>query len=205
MNCTVATVLARTAASAVPCAPRAPTPGAQALCQKLAASIGEQDNTSELISKVITALQHLIIGDVRATGLFVLDGLVRFKRTEIKARPTEYAYNAYYGKVILRTAKGAHRRVYGRAPWPIGCIETPTSPNLRIQEIVSSMVQAALQDVFAGNQKKGLKRRARISRAVELQQHGYTDGCPVMRRGCCQSCGPLQCVPAKDRGEDARG
>ena len=32
--------------------------------------------------------------------------------------------------------------------------------------------------MFAENRKKGLKRRARISRAVDLQQHGYTDGCP---------------------------
>ena len=120
VNCTVATVLARTALSAVPCAPTALTPGAQALCQKLADSIGEPDITSKLVSTVITALQHLIIGDLRATGLIVLDGLVRFKRTEIKARPAEYAYNAYYAKVILHKAKGAHRRVYGRVPWPIG-------------------------------------------------------------------------------------
>ena len=27
------------------------------------------------------------------------------------------------------------------------------------------------------NRKKGLKRRARITRAVELQQYGYTEGC----------------------------
>ena len=28
------------------------------------------------------------------------------------------------------------------------------------------------------NRKKGLKRRARICRAVELREYGFTDGCP---------------------------
>ena len=31
--------------------------------------------------------------------------------------------------------------------------------------------------MFVENRKKGLKRRARITRAVELQQYGYTEGC----------------------------
>jgi hypothetical protein len=120
VNCTVATVLARTALTAAPCAPTALTPGAQALCQKLAASIGEQDITSDLVGKVVVALQNLIIGDLRAAGIFVFDGLVCFIRTEVKARPAEYAYNARYAKVILHKAKGARRRVFGRVPWPIG-------------------------------------------------------------------------------------
>jgi hypothetical protein len=120
VNCTVAPALASTVLAAASYAPRALTPGAHALCQKLAASIGEQDITSDLVSRVVVALQNVIIEDLRATGVFVLDGLVRFKRTEVKARPAEYAYNVRYGKVILHKAKGARRRVYGRVPRPIG-------------------------------------------------------------------------------------
>ena len=37
---------------------------------------------------------------------------------------------------------------------------------------------AELQDEFVENRKKGLKRRFRIRRNVELQQYGFTDGCP---------------------------
>ena len=108
VNCTVAPALASTVLAAASYAPRALTPGAQALCQKIASSIGEHDITSDLVSKVVVALQN------------VLDGLLRFKCTDVKARPAEYAYNARYGKVILHKAKGAHRRVYGRVPRPIG-------------------------------------------------------------------------------------
>ena len=50
-------------------------------------------------------------------------------------------------------------------------------PDVHSQDFVSSQVQAELQDVFTKNRKKGLKRRARITRAVELQQYGYTEGC----------------------------
>ena len=39
--------------------------------------------------------------------------------------------------------------------------------------LVSSQVLAELQDMFVESRKKGVKRRARISRAVELQQHGH--------------------------------
>ena len=37
---------------------------------------------------------------------------------------------------------------------------------------------AELQDEFVENRKKGLKRRARIGRDVELQNYCFTDGCP---------------------------
>ena len=37
---------------------------------------------------------------------------------------------------------------------------------------------AELQDNFVPNRKKGLKRRFRIRRNVELRQYGLTDGCP---------------------------
>ena len=50
-------------------------------------------------------------------------------------------------------------------------------PDVHSQDFVSSQVQAELQDVFTKNRKKGLKRRARITRAVELQKYGYTEGC----------------------------
>ena len=62
------------------------------------------------------ALQSIIITDLRARGCFVLDGIVRFTRREVKARPAEYVYNAKCGKVILVQAKGAQERVYGRVP-----------------------------------------------------------------------------------------
>ena len=39
-------------------------------------------------------------------------------------------------------------------------------------------VLAELQDEFVANRKKGLKRRFRIRRNVELRQYGLTDGCP---------------------------
>ena len=35
------------------------------------------------------ALQSIIIGDLRAMGCFVLGGIVRFTRNEVKARPAE--------------------------------------------------------------------------------------------------------------------
>ena len=43
---------------------------------------------------------------------------------------------------------------------------------------LSLLVLSALQDVFVANRKKGLKRRAKICRAVELHKYGFTDGCP---------------------------
>ena len=119
VNCTVASKLARTVLAAASSAPRGLTPGAQALCQKLASSIGEQDITPDLVRKIVAALQNVIIGDLRATGLFVLDGLVRFKRSEVQARPAEYVYNAIHAKTILLKAKGLRQRVYGRVRWPI--------------------------------------------------------------------------------------
>ena len=39
-------------------------------------------------------------------------------------------------------------------------------------------VLAELQDEFVANRKKGLKRRFRIRRNVELRQYGLTEGCP---------------------------
>ena len=50
-------------------------------------------------------------------------------------------------------------------------------PDVHSQDFVSSQVQAELQDVSTKNRKKGLKRRARITRKVELQQYGFTEGC----------------------------
>ena len=42
---------------------------------------------------------------------------------------------------------------------------------------LSLLVLSALQDVSVANRMKGLKRRARICRAVELHKYGFTDGC----------------------------
>ena len=67
---------------------------------------------------MITALRDAIVQDLRITGMFVLDGLVRFKRSGVKARPAEYAYNALHGKVILHKATGPQQRVYVRVPRP---------------------------------------------------------------------------------------
>ena len=50
--------------------------------------------------------------------------------------------------------------------------------SVRCLALCSLLVLSALQDVFVANRKKGLKRRAKICRAVELHKYGFTDGCP---------------------------
>ena len=42
---------------------------------------------------------------------------------------------------------------------------------------VVHQVLPQLQDMFVPNRKKGLKRRFRIRRCVELVRYGYTEGC----------------------------
>ena len=116
VNCTPAHVLVRAVLATASSAPKALTPGAKALCEKLASSIGEEDISPDLVGKVMLALRSIIIGDLRAMGCFVLDGVVRFTRKEVKARPAEYVYKAKCGKVILLQAKGAQQRIYGRVP-----------------------------------------------------------------------------------------
>ena len=114
VNCTPAHGLVRAVLATASSAPKALTPGAKALCEKLASSIGE-DISPDLVGKVMLALQSIIIGDLRAMGCFVLDGIVRFTRSEVKARPAEYVHTKC-GKVILLQAKGAQQRIYGRVP-----------------------------------------------------------------------------------------
>ena len=115
VNCTVTSTLECTVLSAAPSNPKSPTPIVAAQCQKLATSIGDQDITSDMVGKVVTALRNAIIQDLRAKGTFVLDGIVRFVRVDIKARPAQYS-QIPCGKLALFKAKGPHRRVYGRAP-----------------------------------------------------------------------------------------
>ena len=130
MECTVSSPLQRAVSSSIPYAPTALTPAALMLCQEIASSIGEEDITAEVVGKVIAALRNAIVQDLRGAGVLVLDGLVRFKRSEAKARPAEYAYNALHGKVILHKATGPQQRVHGRVPRPTQCTETPVQNNL---------------------------------------------------------------------------
>ena len=117
VNCTVTSVLERTVLAATLDTPKKnPTPAVVALCQRLATSIGEDQITSDVVGKVITALRNAIIQDLRATGKSCLEGFVRFIRVDVKARPAQYVQNSYFGGVILRKAKGQHQRVYGQVP-----------------------------------------------------------------------------------------
>ena len=43
--------------------------------------------------------------------------------------------------------------------------------------IYAHQVLPQLQDLFVANRKKGMKRRFRIRRCVELVRYGYTEGC----------------------------
>ena len=114
--CRVALVLERSVIATSPgdLKGHAQTPALKALCQALATSIGREEITSELVGNVVASLRTIIIHDLRATGVFVLDGLVRFVLANVKARSA--AYVTCYGRTVLMKAKGPHRRVYGHAP-----------------------------------------------------------------------------------------
>ena len=58
VNCRVAMVLERTVLAPASTSQNPQTPAVKALCQALATSIGEEDITSDLVGKVITALRN---------------------------------------------------------------------------------------------------------------------------------------------------
>ena len=153
VRCTVAHQLQRAVFAPTPCAPAAPTPAVKAFSEKLATSTGVAAVTTDLVGSVLAELRSAIIRDLRAIGLFLFDGFVRFKIADVAARPAEYVYHAALGRVVLNKAKGPRRCVYGR-------------------------VQPRLQRVFVESRMKGVKMRASIRRAVELRQYGFTAACP---------------------------
>ena len=115
--CKVALVLERSVIAAAPGSLKgqAQTHALKTLCQTLAtSSTGKADITSDLVAKVVTTLRNIIIQDLRATGVFVLDGLVRFVLADVKARSAEYVN--CFGRTVCMKAKGPHRRVYGHVP-----------------------------------------------------------------------------------------
>ena len=122
--CRVAQVLERSVLATAPGSQQgqALTPALQGICRALAISIGEPDITPVLVGKVVKSLRNVIIQDLRATGVFVLDGLVKFVRADRKARSAAYIDLGGKGEAgkqrgaVLRKAKGPHRRVYGRVP-----------------------------------------------------------------------------------------
>ena len=115
VNCKVSPVVERAVLAASPAASRNVTAGVISLAAELAGAIAATDVTAALVVKIITALRSIVIQDLRATGLCVLDGLVRFVRVDVKARKAHYGPFCG-GKVVLHKAKGTHRRVYARVP-----------------------------------------------------------------------------------------
>ena len=112
--CEVATPLRKAVSSSIPYSPAALKPSTQMLCQKIATSIGEVDITTDLVGKVITAFCSAVVLELRAGRSFVVDGIVRFKLVEIKARPAEYVYSTICRRVCLHKAAGPQLRVHGR-------------------------------------------------------------------------------------------
>lgn len=153
VSCTAALQLQRAVFAATLHAPTAPNPACKAFCERLAASTGLAAVTPALVGAVLAGLRSAIIQELRARGLFVLDGFVTFKTADVPARHAEYVYNPALRRVVLHKATRPCRRVYSR-------------------------VQSRLQRVFVESRTKGFKKRAHIRRAVELRQYGFTEGCP---------------------------
>jgi nucleoid DNA-binding protein len=121
VRCGIAKALEKSAVAATPPSQnnlkafQARTPAAKARSQAIANLIGAADITSDVVGKVLCALQEAIVRDLRTRGSSLIDGLAKLVLVDVKARSAEYV--KHRGRTILLKAKGPHRRVYGRVQW----------------------------------------------------------------------------------------